>query len=101
MKMMNGLVSWYVLLLAPLRITYFVLLRLFCFFLFFLFFLVFLVSLLPEVLREVWRYLKYSSGVVSRFLSGASRGELLQLHLLINVTGLVEPTEPGSVWEKF
>ena len=35
------------------------------------------------------------------FLSGVSRGELLQLHLLINVTGLVELTEPGSVWEKF
>ena len=29
-----------------------------------------------------------------------SRGELLQLYLVINVTGLVEPTEPGSVWEK-
>ena len=28
-------------------------------------------------------------------------GELLQLHLAINVTGLVETTEPGSVWEKF
>ena len=26
-------------------------------------------------------------------------GELLQLHLVINVTGLVEPAEPGSVWE--
>ena len=47
------------------------------------------------------RFLKYSRGVVPRFLSGVSRGELLQLHLVINVTGLVEPTEPGSVWEKF
>ena len=28
-------------------------------------------------------------------------GELLLLHLLINVTGLIEPTEPGSVWAKF
>ena len=27
-------------------------------------------------------------------------GELLQLHLVINVTGLVEATEPGSVREK-
>ena len=35
------------------------------------------------------------------FLSGVSMGELLQLHLVINVTRLVEPTEPGSVWEKF
>ena len=26
--------------------------------------------------------------------------ELLQLYLVINVTGLVEQTEPGSVWEK-
>ena len=24
-----------------------------------------------------------------------------QHYLAINVTGLVEPTEPGSVWEKF
>ena len=29
-----------------------------------------------------------------------SRVELLQLYLVINVTGLVETTEPGSVWEK-
>ena len=35
------------------------------------------------------------------FLSGVSRGELLQPYLVINVSGLVEPTEPGSVWEKF
>ena len=35
------------------------------------------------------------------FLNGVSMGELLQLHLAINVTGLVEPTEPGSVWGKF
>ena len=34
------------------------------------------------------------------FLSGVSRGELLQLHLVITVTSLAEPTEPGSVWEK-
>ena len=40
-------------------------------------------------------------------LRGASRSEpylviiLLQAYLVINVTGLVEPTEPGSVWEKF
>ena len=26
---------------------------------------------------------------------------LLQLHLVINVSGFVEPTEAGSVWEKF
>ena len=26
---------------------------------------------------------------------------MLQLHLVINVTGLVEPTEPGLVWGKF
>ena len=41
-----------------------------------------------------------SSGVVPRFLRGVSRGELLQPYLVINVTGLVEPTESGSVWEK-
>ena len=29
------------------------------------------------------------------------QGLLLQLYLVINVTGLVEPTEPDSVWEKF
>ena len=28
-------------------------------------------------------------------------GELLQPYLVINETGLVEPTEPGSVSEKF
>ena len=58
------------------------------------------VLLLAEVLREVWRYLKWSSGVAPKFLSEVSRGELLQLHLVINVTGVMEPTEPGSVWEK-
>ena len=26
---------------------------------------------------------------------------MLQPYLVINVTGLVEPTEPSSVWEKF
>ena len=35
------------------------------------------------------------------FLSGVSRGELLQLYLVISVTGLVEPNEQSSVWEKF
>ena len=35
------------------------------------------------------------------FLSGVSRGELLQLYLVINVTRMVEPTEPGPVWDKF
>ena len=38
---------------------------------------------------------------IARFLRGVSSGELLQPYLVINVTGLVEPTEPGSVWEKF
>ena len=38
---------------------------------------------------------------MARFPSGISRGELLQPYLVINVTGLAEPTEPGSVWEKF
>ena len=28
-------------------------------------------------------------------------GELLQLYLVVNVTGLVEPAEPGSVVGKF
>ena len=40
------------------------------------------------------------SGVASRFLTVVSRGEFLQLHLAINGSGLVEPIEPGSVWEK-
>ena len=31
------------------------------------------------------------------FLSGVSRGELLQLYLVISVTGLVEPNEQSSV----
>ena len=35
------------------------------------------------------------------FLSGNSRGELLHPYLVINITGLVEPSEPASVWEKF
>ena len=35
------------------------------------------------------------------FLSGVSRGELLQLYLVINVTRMAEPTEPGPVWDKF
>ena len=29
---------------------------------------------------------------IARFLGGVSRGELLQPYLVINVTGLVEPT---------
>ena len=36
-----------------------------------------------------------------RPLKGVSWGELLQLYLVINLTDLVEPTEPGSLWEKF
>ena len=35
------------------------------------------------------------------FLSGVSSGALLQLYLVINVTRMVQPTEPGSVWDKF
>ena len=34
------------------------------------------------------------------FLSGVSRGELLQLDLVINVTGLVEQNEQRSNWEE-
>ena len=37
------------------------------------------------------------SGGVPRFLSGVSKGELLQLYLIINLPGLDEPTKPGSV----
>ena len=36
-----------------------------------------------------------------RLLKGVSWGEMLQLYLVINLTDLVEPNEPGSVWEKF
>ena len=35
------------------------------------------------------------------FLNWVSMGELLQLHLTINVAGLVESTETGSVWGEF
>ena len=35
------------------------------------------------------------------FVSGVSKGELVQLNLAINESGLVGPTGPGSVWEKF
>ena len=56
--------------------------------------------LLAELLIYVWRYL-LTFGVASRFLGGVSRGGLLKLYLAINVTGLVEPTESGSVWENF
>ena len=50
---------------------------------------------------KVWQYLKESSGVVPRFLSGVSRRELLHLYLVINVTGSVEQTQPGLVWKRF
>ena len=39
--------------------------------------------------------------LLGSFLREASEGELLQLYLEINITGLVEPIKPGSVWEKF
>ena len=39
----------------------------------------------------------FVSFFVPRFLRGVSKGELLQFYLVINVTGLVEPPEPGSV----
>ena len=39
--------------------------------------------------------LKINQRIVLRFPRGVSRGELLQLHLVIYVSGLVEPTEPG------
>ena len=45
--------------------------------------------------------LEIKHGVVPRFLSGVLRGELQQPYLVINVTGLVETTEPSSFWEKF
>ena len=35
------------------------------------------------------------------FLSAVSRGELPQLYLVINVTGLAGPTKPGTVRENF
>ena len=57
--------------------AYFVLLRVFCFF-------QYLIS---------FQYLKQSSGVGPMFLNGASRGELLQPNLVINVTGLVQSGE--------
>ena len=77
--------------------TCFILLRVFRFFLFFSCFLSFFCDF--YYLLMYWG--KFSSGVAPRFLGGVSRSELLQLYLVINVTGLVEPTEPGSVWEKF
>ena len=42
------------------------------------------------VLRYVCQYLKQSSGVVPRFLSGVSRSELLQPYFVNNLPGLVE-----------
>ena len=54
----------------------------FCFSLIFLVFL--WVLLLAEVLKQVWKYLKQSSGVVLRFLSVVWRGELLPPYLVIN-----------------
>ena len=39
--------------------------------------------------------LKIKRGVALRFLIGNSRGELLHPYFVINVTGFVEPTEPG------
>ena len=58
-------------------------------FYFFLFFLIFLWILLLLVFKKSFSILK-SIGVVPRFLSGVSRGELLQYYLVINVTGLVQ-----------
>ena len=84
-----------------LSISYFFLLRVFRYFLFFLFFPSCFVSSLTgwgiEVRLEILKIKQWSYSY--RFLSGVSRGELLQLHLVINVTCLVEPTEPGSVWK--
>ena len=67
---------------------------------FFFFFLVFFVSSITcwgielslEMLKIRWWNCSYVP-------SGVLRGELLQLYLVINVTGLVEPTEPGLVWK--
>ena len=55
----------------------------------------------PEGTLKVLTSEKKSSGVASRFFIGVSRSGLLQLHLAISVTGFVESTEPGLVWEKF
>ena len=70
--------------------AYFILLPVFRFFLFLFFlnfcgFYHFLV-----VVRKVCQYLKQSIGVVPRFVSDVSRGELLQPYLVINVAGLVQ-----------
>ena len=45
--------------------------------------------------------LKVKQWGIPRLLSRVSRDDLLQLYFAINATGLVEPTEPGSVLEKF
>ena len=59
MKMMNGVISWYVLLLALHHLFHFIACISFLSIFFLLFFLVVLcVLLLAEALREVWRYLK-------------------------------------------
>ena len=75
-----------------LSITYFILLCVFHFFLFFYFFLSFFISSFTcwgiEVSLEILK-IKQSSWC-----------ELLELYLVTNVTGFVEPTKPGSVWEK-
>ena len=74
-------------------------------FCFFLFFLVFLWVLLLAVLGywakfcDTWK--KAVELFLGSFLREAPEGELLQLYLEINISGLVEPIKQGSVWEKF
>ena len=38
--------------------------------------------------------------MMSGGISGISMGELIKLHFAINVTRVVQQTEPGSVWKK-
>ena len=66
----------------------------FCFSYFFLSFFLG-VLLLDEVIRKVWRYLECDNGFVPRFLSRVSMGDFPQLYLVINVTDLVERTDPS------
>ena len=89
---MDGVVSWYMLDLH--HLFNFIA----CISLLPTFFLSFFVSSITcQGIEVSLAIFKMQSGFVSRFLSGVSGGKLLQFHLVINVTGFVEPTEPGSV----
>ena len=94
MKIMNGVISWCMLAL------YHIFHSAACVSFFSIFFLLSF-SITSWSIEVSLVILKLKQWSCLRFLSDITKGDLVQLYLVIDVTCLIEPTEPVLVWEKF